>query len=147
MVSDGDETEEIEDLRLIRRNEHFPMPKKKRRTKKNNFARVRSVQNMLVSGSNEKQSGILSPHWNGGASENDTDEKVENRGDLNKSRSSRGMKKPSSSSQRGRVKPEDHDSVFTGKSFYEYPGHYEETKKQINGIGTPSTKTAICCKN
>lgn len=39
---DGDETEEIEDLRMIRRGQNFPVNVKKKKVKKNSFARVRS---------------------------------------------------------------------------------------------------------
>lgn len=115
-MSDGDETEEIEDLRLIRRNEHFPLPKKKRRTKKSNFSRVRSVQ-LMLNPVNNNVPMQQTPIDNGGGGENDTDEKGDEEVKLNKSHGSRSFKKPSCSGSRGR----DNDSFYTGKSFYDCP--------------------------
>lgn len=77
---------------------------------------------MLNSGSSVQVVNVVMSPTNNGGSENDMDEKVDDKGDMNKSHGSRGFKKPSCSSSRGRVKIEDHDSFFTGKSFYDCPG-------------------------
>ena len=125
---DGDETEEIEDLRMIRRGQNFPITKKrKKKVKKNSFARVRSFQQLAASAAKEEVKGEKSRNNSNGGSENDTDERVNNEATntLSKSHGVRSFKKPcSTSSQRkGNVQQDcnDNDSAYTGKSFYDCP--------------------------
>ena len=105
----GDETEEIEDLRMIKRGNNFPSKGKKRSKKESsdpklfnyytaaasqtvnkegNFKRHKSHQNMGESTPIKKESG---------SDELDVDEKVVNKAPIEKSHGCRSFKKPTSS--------------------------------------------------
>lgn len=87
-MHDGNETEEIEDLRTIRRGANFPLNARKSKRKKTSvIRRHRSHQNMA--------DGVLKK-TKSRESENDTDEKVGSNAQINES--IRSIKKPDSSS-------------------------------------------------
>ena len=111
---------------------------KKKKVKKNSFARVRSFQHIAASSVAKDDVVGEKSRNNSNGSANDTDEKVNDKATsiLSKSHGARSFKKPcSTSSQRKSTVIQDcndNDSAYTGKSFYDCPNQQEETKKQIN---------------
>ena len=88
---------------MIRRGQNFPVNVKKKKVKKNSFARVRSFQHIAASSVVKDDVVGEKSRNNSNGSENDTDEKVNDKATsiLNKSHGARSFKKPcSTSSQR-----------------------------------------------